>query len=118
MDRSILCLILALSACDQAPEDLGALRGGSEPVRTNGDPCWDAPSNPGITLTSDEVAIADLCISELPDVDGCWIALGDAPGSVEIWCDFACGETVDTVAVYPAVGAVRVEFVNPCGQEL
>lgn len=116
MTRAFLATLLLVAACDAPADTLDDERSASvsAPRRTNGDPCWDAPEHPGITLTSAEVAVADLCISELPDVDGCWIALGDAPGTVEIWCDFACGETVDTIAAYPGVGQVRIELQSPC----
>lgn len=121
MSRSLLTLLSVLlltPGCDTGA-DIELVQaqhrtGSNEPVRTNPDPCANAPEQPGITLTSDEVAIADLCIAQLPEVESCSIALGETEGTVEIWCDFVCGETVDTLAAYPDAGQVRVELHSPC----
>ena len=113
MPRTLIALSLALlAACDtSAPLLEQSHRDAAQ--RVNPDPCAGL-TDPGITLGADEIAVADLCIAAMPEVDACFIALGDAPGAVEIWCEFACGVTVDTTAVYPGAGSVRVEFANPC----
>ena len=113
MTRALLALALLLAACDTSAPLLEQSHRAGSAQRVNPDPCAGLV-NPGITLGADEIAVADLCIAAMPEVDACFIALGDAPGAVEIWCEFGCGVTVDTTAVYPGAGSVRVELTNPC----
>ncbi len=89
------------------------------PVRV--DPCGDAPVDPGFVLNADEVLVPDLCLSLIPNVDGCFVRLADDVIDVpelEIWCDFDCnGEGLETglvLADFPDEGAEHYTIENPC----